>query len=393
MIICFDRKLTNQLTSFPHRKRKVQSQNVVDEVDSVIEHLLNGLEKRLGIKCEAIDLNADDIMLRFATDLIFTCFYKQKDAVDFVSNEDFYTGLIQNCVDKFAQPIVPYAMLFPLLRPVINWIVETVTGIGYGKKLVFSSIDKQMATSGMARKEMDAAKKKGVHIDPDNVKLSDGRIIKRNMIDAFFDSYYDGKVTRTEYINTSLFLFLAGVKTVADAISRLLYYLAIHMPVQEKLRESIIESGTDSEYLTWCINEVLRLEPPVPMGSSRELDKDYKVEGGVVPKGTFVIPHSYTLHRLPEYWGEDASQFKPERWQHADKFHPAQYMPFGLGPRACPGKDLAMVVIRKLMGLLLTRYKFERSSKTSDANLFRSFLHVFVIYEFPTYVRMTRLKL
>lgn len=365
----------------------------MDEIELVIEHVLGSLQKRVEACDGGFDLDTDDIMLRAAHDFIFSCFYKQYNRINYDAKEDEHTGVLHRAVNSSMNPLVPYSILLKVLEPIPKYFAAIFMEYGRMKAKIFRFVEDQLALSLRARKEVARAKREGLKIDPEVIKLSDGKVYRRNMIDPFVDNYFEGKISRTEYMNSSMNLYLAGTKTLADALSRTLYYLASHTSVQDKLRESIMEHGIDSEYLTWCINEVLRLEPPVTFGCSRTVEREYEVEGGAVPKGTFVLTHAYTIHRLPEYWGEDANQFKPERWQHADKFHPTQYIAFGLGSRGCPGKEFALIVTRKLMVSLLTRYKFERSSKTSDANLYRSFLYIFLIFEFPTYVKVTKLQM
>jgi cytochrome P450 len=46
------------------------------------------------------------------------------------------------------------------------------------------------------------------------------------------------------------------------------------------------------------------------------------------------------MHRRKDLFGEDAEDFRPERWE---KLLPGwEYLPFNGGPRACPGQKLAM---------------------------------------------------
>lgn len=49
----------------------------------------------------------------------------------------------------------------------------------------------------------------------------------------------------------------------------------------------------------------------------------------------------YCLHRREEYWGDDADEFRPERW---DSGSPANwtYIPFLAGPRMCLGYQFAI---------------------------------------------------
>lgn len=57
-----------------------------------------------------------------------------------------------------------------------------------------------------------------------------------------------------------------------------------------------------------------------------------------IQKGDIVNSNRYLMHRDPEYWGEDAEEFRPERWETARPFW--KFVPFGGGPRICPAHVL-----------------------------------------------------
>ncbi|GFZ20017.1 cytochrome P450, family 714, subfamily A, polypeptide 1 [Actinidia rufa] len=94
---------------------------------------------------------------------------------------------------------------------------------------------------------------------------------------------------------------------------------------------------TTTLQLTLVIEEILKLYPPTPF-ISKEAFKDMKFGDIYVPKRAnlwILIP---TFHRMPQIWGPDADQFKPESVTHvifgACKF-PQAYVPFGAGPQTC----------------------------------------------------------
>lgn len=60
--------------------------------------------------------------------------------------------------------------------------------------------------------------------------------------------------------------------------------------------------------------------------------------GQTLVKGTSAMIHAWAIHRHPQYWGEDAEQFRPERFLEAPLKHPAAFLPFSYGPRNCIGK-------------------------------------------------------
>jgi len=60
-----------------------------------------------------------------------------------------------------------------------------------------------------------------------------------------------------------------------------------------------------------------------------------------VPRGRTVSYSVYAMHRDKTVYGEDADEFRPERWEHV---RPGwQYLPFHGGPRVCPGQNFALL--------------------------------------------------
>ncbi|GAB5585069.1 cytochrome P450 4A11-like isoform X1 [Prionailurus iriomotensis] len=108
-------------------------------------------------------------------------------------------------------------------------------------------------------------------------------------------------------------LMYGGHDTTASGISWSFYALATHAEHQETCWEeiqSLLEDGTSITwdhldqipYPTMCINEALRLYPPVP-GVRRELSKPITFpDGRYLPKGFLVFLSIYALHHNPEVW-------------------------------------------------------------------------------------------
>ncbi|KAI6782573.1 uncharacterized protein J7T54_003585 [Emericellopsis cladophorae] len=82
-----------------------------------------------------------------------------------------------------------------------------------------------------------------------------------------------------------------------------------------------------------------------------------------VPKDTPVRWSSHSLHRRKDVYGEDADEFRPERWE--GSLRPLwSYVPFSGGPRFCPGQQLALT---QLSYLLVRLFQAFESIEACDA--------------------------
>lgn len=78
-----------------------------------------------------------------------------------------------------------------------------------------------------------------------------------------------------------------------------------------------------SVYITNTTNPALRLYPPVAL-NARAASRDTILPTGggpnrtspvFVPKGMLVLYSTYVMHRRKDFYGEDALEFRPERWE------------------------------------------------------------------------------
>jgi enediyne biosynthesis protein E7 len=150
----------------------------------------------------------------------------------------------------------------------------------------------------------------------------------------------------------SISFLLAGHETTANALSWLFAYLAFHPEEQERCSK-------DPAALERAFNEAMRLAPPIWIVERRALDPD-EISGYPIPKNASIAICTYTVHRHPDFW-EDPESFKPDRFLEPA---PAAYIPFGLGPRVCIGKEFALMEARIIAGALLENYQFTPTSPT-----------------------------
>ncbi|KAG6589872.1 Cytochrome P450 734A1, partial [Cucurbita argyrosperma subsp. sororia] len=112
--------------------------------------------------------------------------------------------------------------------------------------------------------------------------------------------------------------------------------------------------------LSMILNESLRLYPPT-VATIRRANADVELGGRMIPRGTeFLIP-ILAVHHDQTIWGNDASEFNPERFSDGVSRagnHPVGFIPFGLGVRNCIGQNLAVLEAKLAMVIILQRLSF-----------------------------------
>ncbi|KAF2121809.1 cytochrome P450 52A12 [Lophiotrema nucula] len=192
-------------------------------------------------------------------------------------------------------------------------------------------------------------------------------------LDALVAETQDPIELRTHLIS----ILLAGRDTTASLLGFVFMFFDKHPEVYSRLRKIILEEfGTYENpreitfsklkacnYLQWILNETLRLYPVVPLDGRRALvDTTLPTGGGpdgtspvYVRKGEQVDYSVYVMHRRKDLWGEDADDFRPERWD--GRRSGWEYLPFNGGPRICIGQQFALTEAGYVITRLLQRFE------------------------------------
>jgi cytochrome P450 len=123
------------------------------------------------------------------------------------------------------------------------------------------------------------------------------------------------------------------------------------------------------DYLEACAHETMRQKPVAPV-IGLLATREQTVGDIRIPAGTLVI-NLMRRDSVSERWVPNAAVFEPERWLAGDG--PAAMassakrtsMPFGAGPRICPGRYLALLEMKMAMATLLGRFDIS-SIQTPD---------------------------
>ncbi len=232
-----------------------------------------------------------------------------------------------------------------------------------------SSYIKQVCRDLIAKNRVNMAEKEKTGVDIISVALQSG---------GFTDE---------ELVNQMMTFLVAGHETTATAMIWALYILCKHPEAQKKLRDEIRsklpspdEDVTAAEidscsYLHAVCTETLRLWSPVSL-TLRVADRDTSINGQFIPKGTTIILAPWATNTSKHLWGEDALEFKPERWLDADgkannkggADSNFSFLTFLHGPRSCIGQKFALAEFECLLAAWIGRFEtsFEEGSPLID---------------------------
>jgi cytochrome P450/nitrite reductase/ring-hydroxylating ferredoxin subunit len=115
-------------------------------------------------------------------------------------------------------------------------------------------------------------------------------------------------------------------------------------------------------------SETMRLRPMVPI-SFHDANVDTSLGEYIVPKQTTVAA-LFRPAAIDRANFLDPLAFRPERWLE-DSLRPhnvSAYMPFGSGPRMCPGRSLALLEMKTLLSLLYKNFDVDRVGDSADVS-------------------------
>ncbi|KAL9159054.1 hypothetical protein ABFS82_08G109600 [Erythranthe guttata] len=255
-------------------------------------------------------------------------------------------------VDRLSKP-------FNLLASSLFAIPIDLPGTPFNKGIKASKIVRQELLSIIKQRKIDLAER----------KASPTQDILSHML---LTSDENGKFMQEfDIADKILGLLIGGRDSASVACTFIVKYLAelphIYDGVYNEQME-ILKSKAPGDSLNWedlqkmkyswnVACEVMRLATPVP-GTFREAIADFSYKGYSIPKGFKLYWSATATHKNPEFFPEP-EKFDPSRFQGAGPA-PYTFVPFGGGPRMCPGLEYARFEILVFMHHLVKRFKFEK---------------------------------
>jgi cytochrome P450 len=191
-----------------------------------------------------------------------------------------------------------------------------------------------------------------------------------DLVSCYMDTDFVKSLSRREqrrYLRSIVFtLILAGFESTGSGLFSTLYMLAKNSDSFSKVRKEVDGAFPDSQpntrdllntlpYTYACVNEALRLFPPVWF-MGREATRDTTYQGYSIQQGDVMLASPYVIQRNPIHW-RNPDRFIPERFLEKD-VPIAAYIPFGLGPRHCAGKWMALYEMILATATLVRDYDF-----------------------------------
>jgi len=123
-------------------------------------------------------------------------------------------------------------------------------------------------------------------------------------------------------------------------------------------RERLVTEGDipNLPYIEAIVKETTRLHPVTPLLSPRISREDASVDSYDIRAGTLVFVNVWAIGRDPAVWGDDADEFRPERFVGSSldmKGQDFELLPFGSGRRMCPGMGLGLKMMQLILANLL----------------------------------------
>ena len=309
---------------------------------------LAGRWERAAVAGQRIDLQAD--LMRFTVDAIAGLAFGT-DVNTLESDED----VIQRHLDKiFPQLFTRMITVLPIWR--------------FYKRPVDRELDRALAAVNQAIDGFIAAARQRLRDEPAR------RSAPHNLLEAMVAAADEpgSGIDDAQVAGNVLTMLLAGEDTTANTLAWCIWLLHRHPEALARARDEVLavraEGGPVTleqlarlDYLEACMHETMRLKPVAPQLPLQAL-KDTVVGDVAVPAGTVVI--SLLRHdSVDDRFVPGGKAFRPERWLGQDGLAPGSAkrisMPFGAGPRICPGRYLALQEMKMVLLTLLSRFDID----------------------------------
>lgn len=199
-------------------------------------------------------------------------------------------------------------------------------------------------------------------------KVEEGVDIMHWLLDPLEPMSSDPKIEAMWLQSDARLAIIAGTDTSTAALSYLFMELCKNPAIAQSIREELLAHNfanvfsvhelQSCRYLNSVVDETLRLHPPVPDGVYRLTPPEGLQVGDTwIPGGVTIINPVYSIQRSTASYVQP-EEFIPERWTDRPELvlNKKAFLPFGIGPYGCVGKQLALNEIRTVVAKLVLEF-------------------------------------
>ncbi|KAJ8508558.1 hypothetical protein ONZ45_g9169 [Pleurotus djamor] len=183
------------------------------------------------------------------------------------------------------------------------------------------------------------------------------------IVSTLMEEQAKGRLTDEEAIWSAGTIYVGGSESTPGQMMWFLLAVLLSPSVQRRAHEELdrvvgrdrmpsFSDFDDLHYIRATVKEVLRWRPVGPMAVPHRLETDDVYEGYDLPKGSMCIANVWGLNLDPEVYGNDAHEFRPERYLDSNsRLHETLpqavdtkdegHVSFGFGRRLCVGRYVA----------------------------------------------------
>ncbi|EIM87513.1 cytochrome P450 [Stereum hirsutum FP-91666 SS1] len=257
-----------------------------------------------------------------------------------------------------------------------------------GKELIAEKKASALAEAGNG----SSTNEKG-HVLRDHVKGKDilSLLVKANMAEDLPEAL---RLSDDDVMAQVPTFLIAGHETTSSAVTWALWALAGDQECQTKLRANVLSVSSDTptmdelnglSCLDHVVRETMRIHAPVTstlrIATHDDViptDHEWTDRHGItrrevrVNKGDTIFIPILAINRSKELWGEDASEFKPERWDNlpeAVRSIPGVWgnsLSFLGGARACIGYRFSIIEMKAMLFTLIRAFEFNLAIPRED---------------------------
>ncbi|VAW52646.1 hypothetical protein MNBD_GAMMA06-1172 [hydrothermal vent metagenome] len=170
-----------------------------------------------------------------------------------------------------------------------------------------------------------------------------------------------------ELIDEIMTMIIAGHETTGGTLNWLWYELSQHSDAEQKAyaeAQTFVKNNSiaadelnNLTFIKQCIDEALRLYPPVWLFTRKAIEQDTLLQY-TVPAGANIFLSPYFTHRDPNLWTHP-NEFYPEHFDDdgMQLKHKHAFYPFSAGARRCIGEYFSYVEMQTHMAIMLMQFK------------------------------------